>query len=206
MAQYLLKKHPEVLLGGDTLESGEARCRSFWEKFQKHQPHHKVFEHLSDCLGCVIPICLHGDKGRTLKKSPIACYSWESIWGLPRDLRDTAAKPAMNRRTQQKYDTGRLGATCFERSMSMCPGSGAKIIDKHEASKCTIQCRSLGDGEIFETHNSLGSLILVILLDSPIFKPMIDPLKFGDCKGQGNIYQDVTQCPVTKVKSILVNL
>lgn len=100
MAKHLLTKHPQVLLGGDALESAGPRCQAFWEKFRWQQPNHKVFEQFND-LSQVIPIAMHGDKGRTLKKSPIACYSWESIWGLPASLRDTATEPAMNRRAQQ---------------------------------------------------------------------------------------------------------
>ncbi|CAL1170886.1 unnamed protein product [Cladocopium goreaui] len=139
MAGHLLTKHPEILLGGDTLESGESRCKSFWEKFRDHQPDHKVFQQFVD-FRRVVPICIHGDKGRTLKKSPIACYSWESVWGLPAGLRDTATEPVLNRRNQQKYDTGHLGVTCLERSTSS--NGGGTYDDADDA--CTIKRRRLG--------------------------------------------------------------
>ena len=153
MARHLLTKHPEILLGGDTPESGETRCQSFWEKFRHHQPDHKVFQHFDE-FRRVIPICIHGDEGRTLKKSPIACYSWESVWGLPAGLRDTATEPSTNRRNQQKYDTGHLGVTCLERSSSS--KSGATYDDADGV--CTIKRRRLGQRGEYDTHNSLGFL------------------------------------------------
>ena len=153
MAGHLLTKHPEILLGGDTLESGESRCKSFWEKFRDHQPDHKVFQQFVD-FRRVVPICIHGDKGRTLKKSPIACYSWESVWGLPAGLRDTATEPVINRRNQQKYDTGHLGVTCLERSTSS--NGGGTYDDADDA--CTIKRRRLGQCGEYDTHNSLGFL------------------------------------------------
>ena len=153
MARHLLMKHPEILLGGDTLQSGESRCHSFWEKFRNHQPDHKVFQQFDD-FRRVIPICIHGDKGRTLKKSPIACYSWESVWGLPAGLRDTATEPTINRRNQQKYDTGHLGVTCLERSAS---SNGVALYDDDDDA-CTIKRRRLGQRGEYDTHNSLGIL------------------------------------------------
>ena len=157
MARHLLTKHPEVLLGGDTLERGGTRCRSFWEKFQKTQPTHKVFQHFTaDEYSRVIPICIHGDKGRTLKKSPIACYSWESIWGLPASLRNTATEQSINRRNLKKYDTGSLGATCLERSASASGSARYDALDQD----CSIKRRRLGETGEYDTHNSLGPMAI----------------------------------------------
>ena len=152
MARYLLEKHPEVLLGGDCLPAGELRCQQFWEKFKSYQPSHLVYKHHKDRLHQVIPVCLHGDKGRTLKKSPIACYSWEWVWGLPPNLRHTNDESQLKKNTEQKYDTGRLGQTCSER-----PGWTEGDI---AAGQCTIKRRRLSDGsdERIQTHNSLGYL------------------------------------------------
>ena len=69
----VLFQDPELLLGGDGLEAGRKRCESFWKRFENERPIHKVFETFeSSDLQWVIPVCLHGDKGTTLKKSPIA--------------------------------------------------------------------------------------------------------------------------------------
>ena len=88
------------------------------------------------------------------KKSPIACYSWESVWGLPAGLRDTATEPVINQRNQQKYDTGHLGVTCLERSTSS--NGGGTYDDADDA--CTIKRRRLGQCGEYDTHNSLGFL------------------------------------------------
>jgi len=151
MAEFLLQKFPELLLGGDSLRNGAQRCQDFWEKFRGYQPSHDVFKHHSKHLSNVIPICIHGDKGRMLRKSPIAVYSWESIWGLPDEIRNTSEESGLAKRQVQKYDTGRLGQTCAERMFpkQCCDADG-----------CTIHKRRLGDhGERLDTHNSLGNLV-----------------------------------------------
>lgn len=157
MAKYLLEKHPNILLGGLGLEDGELRCQDFWNKFKEYQPTHVVFDHYKDSLGQVIPICLHGDKGRTLKKSPVAVYSWESVWGLPSHLRRLASdRPLNNRGSEQKHDKGMLGQSCSERP-AWREGDGAG---------CTIKRRRLGEHpeEKTQTHNSLGYLGLIHML------------------------------------------
>lgn len=154
MAEFLLQKFPELLLGGDSLRNGAQRCQDFWEKFRGYQPSHDVFKHHSKHLSNVIPICIHGDKGRMLRKSPIAVYSWESIWGLPDEIRNTSEESGLAKRQVQKYDTGRLGQTCAERMFpkQCCDADG-----------CTIHKRRLGDhGERLDTHNSLGNLVYII--------------------------------------------
>ena len=158
MAKYLLQKHPEVLLGGDCLPDGELRCQQFWEKFKSYQPSHLVYKHHTARLHQVIPVCLHGDKGRTLKKSPIACYSWESVWGLPPNLRHTSDESQLEKKTDQKYDTGRLGQTCAER-----PGWTEGCV---AAGQCTIKRRRLAEGsdDRIQTRNSLGHLVFNIYI------------------------------------------
>ena len=158
MASYLLRNYPEVLLGGDTLETCGKRCRRFWENYKTNMPSHKVFQHFDgDDFERIIPICIHGDKGRTLKKSPIANYSWESVWGLPPDFRDTAVEPGFYRKFQQKYDVGRLGQTCGERSSSCSISTPCH----DQQGTCSINLRRLGtEGEAdLQKHNSLGVLV-----------------------------------------------
>ena len=150
MAKFLLQKYPEVLLGGGSREMCTERCSAFWEKFKGYQPEHRVFSDFgTEQLSRVIPIAMHGDKGRTLKKSPIAVYSWESIWGLPAKLRDLDLEPRQVQMQGKKYDHGRLGQTCGERGSA----------DTDCAFNCTIKRRRVGEtGEWIETHNSLGHL------------------------------------------------
>ena len=152
MAEHLLQKNPAVLFGGVDLRAGEAKCMEFWKKFELYQPSHAVFKHHAEHLHTTIPICVHGDKGRSLKKSPIACYSWESVWGLPDDLRYTPDEKLVKKRVDQKHDTGRLGQSCCERP-AWSEGPEA-------SSKCTIKRRRLGRHaeEKTQTHNNLGPL------------------------------------------------
>ena len=71
--QYILTKFPELLFGGDSLADAGSRCLDFWLKFQEAEPNHAVFGKFRDNLHQVVPLAMHGDKNRTLKKSPIAC-------------------------------------------------------------------------------------------------------------------------------------
>lgn len=78
--------YPWTLLGG--LNPGaEAQCLldSFWKLYRKEHPTHKVFE-LADRnlvnLKFTIPLAIHGDGGRTLKKQPLEVISMHPILGL----------------------------------------------------------------------------------------------------------------------------
>ena len=148
MAKHLLERQPETLLGGDSLASGGLRCYEFWQKFRSYQPSHVVYQHHAEELSKVLPICIHGDKGRTWKKSPIACYSWESVWGLPAELRDTTDETHVKRQSQTKHDMGRLGQPCCDRP----------AWNEEDPDTCTIKRRRLGEHveEPVQTHNSLG--------------------------------------------------
>lgn len=151
MAKYILQRCPELLLGGDPLHMAENRCKEFWNNFKQYQPWHAVFQHHSE-LSTVIPICMHGDKGRTLKKSPIAVFSWESVWGLPEDMRNTPDERFLKKRCQDKHDHGRMGQPCSERPLWK--------EDALAAAACTIKRRHLskhGNDKV-QTHNSLGIL------------------------------------------------
>lgn len=150
MVKYLLQKHPENLLGGECLVEGPRRCQEFWDMFEAYQPNHAVYIHHKD-HSRVIPVCVHGDKGRTLKKSPVACYSWEAVWGLPAHLRNSPEEGHLKKRTHDKYDTGRLGLLCCERP--------AREETDEAAAACTIKRRRLSGNadEKIQAHNSLGT-------------------------------------------------
>ncbi|CAK9057240.1 Uncharacterized protein SCF082_LOCUS30742, partial [Durusdinium trenchii] len=157
MVKYLLQKHPENLLGGECLVEGPRRCQEFWDMFEAYQPNHAVYIHHKD-HSRVIPVCVHGDKGRTLKKSPVACYSWEAVWGLPAHLRNSPEEGHLKKRTHDKYDTGRLGLLCCERP--------AREETDEAAAACTIKRRRLSGNadEKIQAHNSLGHSFLTHFL------------------------------------------
>lgn len=154
--QYILTKFPELLFGGDSLADAGSRCLDFWLKFQEAEPNHAVFGKFRDNLHQVVPLAMHGDKGRTLKKSPIACYSFEAIWGLPAPLREASLDKAA-RSKEEKQAMGHLGDTCMERcrecQVPWPRGADSKL--------CTIQRRRQGDVDsMVQSHNSLGHSFL----------------------------------------------
>ena len=155
MATYLLQKHPELLLGGDSLgPEGCKRCSIFWERFRCTQQDHCVYEHFSvEQLGRVIPLCIHGDKGRTLRKSAIACYSFEAVFGLPEHMRETAVEPSSKK--SKKHHDGQLGMSCGERKSAL-----SVPLTKLDASgACTVELRRQQVDTCMsglQTHNTLG--------------------------------------------------
>ena len=104
-----------------------------------------------------IPLFVHGDKGRTLQKSPVFVLSWETPWGLP---------PAMLKRTafdnrnaaKKAFGDGRLTWTCHQRLRF----SGKRKHSEMEGlSACPLECPSRLDHEknaqtCHQRHNSKG--------------------------------------------------
>ena len=152
MATFLLKKHPELLLGGDPVGPvAYKRCYTFWERFHNTQPNHAVYTRFTSTdLGNVIPVCIHGDEGRTLRKPPISVYSFETVFGLPEKLRDCAVEPG-ERNVVNKYVEGRLSQTCGERrAAGFVP---RPTLDPNGT--CTV-ARQHSSTEPLQMHNALG--------------------------------------------------
>ena len=78
--KHWLEQSPE-LLGG---KSGVPfdNFRTFWQVYQLQHPSHEVFEHHAHELDLVVPLCLHGDEGRALKKTNYFVVSIESPLGV----------------------------------------------------------------------------------------------------------------------------
>ena len=162
---FLLSKHPKLLLGG--LEPGvesDALLSTFWKRYRQFQPEHMVFQSFGEeDWKTVIPMMVHGDKGRTRLKLPIFVFSFESALGLPLDVR--VVGPAC-RKTEQQSKTIAT-CSCAERARS----AAGKFPD------CLI-CRRLaglpGDPEMEIPHNNRGNTLLtrflVIAIPSKIFK------------------------------------
>ena len=113
-SKLLLAKYEAVLFGGLTLgKETDELCTSFWDRYQAYNGDHVVYSKLSaEDRQCCIPILVHGDKGRTLQKSPIFVASFEVPWGLPPELLKRCAYD--QGRTRQLSD-GRLTWTCSDR-------------------------------------------------------------------------------------------
>ena len=76
--EFLLKRHPVLLCGVDG--NIESQLEAFWRCFQHIQPGHSVFQDPSK-LKCTLPLALHGDEGRYLKRSNYMICTVESLLG-----------------------------------------------------------------------------------------------------------------------------
>ena len=75
---YWLENNPEILAGHG---NAEHNFHAFWKLYEATHRSHKVFERHSDHLNRVVPICLHGDEGRAVKKTNYLVVSIESVLG-----------------------------------------------------------------------------------------------------------------------------
>ena len=86
MLEYLLQTHPWLLLGGlDPGEDSQALLEAFWETYKVEQLSHAVYEMAQAGrvnLAFTIPLVLHGDGGRTLKKQPLEILSFQPVLGI----------------------------------------------------------------------------------------------------------------------------
>ena len=77
---YLMGSSTNLLAGdGDPCRN----FRAFWMAFRVAHAHHDVYNspHLASCLDRTIPLVLHGDEGRTLKRGKCMVMSAQSILG-----------------------------------------------------------------------------------------------------------------------------
>ena len=167
----LLDKYPRVLQGG--LQAGPefARlCENFWQRYQIYHPQHVFYDRISrEEWGSSIPIFIHGDKGRTLQKSPIFVLSFETPWGLPDGMLQKCQYDNLTMRRKQ-YRDGRLSWTCLKRC-----GGKRKFEDMDS---CTMECpTTLLDNSAEESHqrqNNKGhsylSRFLVAAITSKVYK------------------------------------
>ena len=81
--QHWLENAPEILGGW----SGDApdNFKAFWELYRQTHGSHKVFTTHPDRLQHVVPLCVHGDEGRAVKKTNYLVMSIESPLGSLRD-------------------------------------------------------------------------------------------------------------------------
>lgn len=76
----LISDYPWLLAGGDQLDLHE-QVASFWALYEHVQPGHDIFKKDPSTLKHTIPIILHGDEGRYLKKGNFMCCTIECILG-----------------------------------------------------------------------------------------------------------------------------
>ena len=87
LLQRVMSAYPWMFLGG--LHPGRQAANAllaFWEGYRRHQPGHAVFQCDPARLSRTIPVVLHGDGGRTQKKTPLEILSLEAVLGLDTGL------------------------------------------------------------------------------------------------------------------------
>ena len=168
--KLLLAKYELVLFGGLTLgQKTEQLCGSFWDRYRSYNADHVVYSKLSqEDRQCCIPILVHGDKGRTLQKSPIFVASFEVPWGLPPELLKRCAYD--HRRNRQLHD-GKLSWSCSDRLRH----AGKRLYS--DMSECTVASPEHLDsacdpGKSHQRHNSKGHSYLSRFLIAAVTSKM----------------------------------
>ena len=153
----LLHRYPKLLWGGESV--GEEVCRNFWQQYQKFHAQHRVFERFDENdRARVLPVCIHGDKGRTYLKQPILCVSWESAFGLPKWLRASASKCERTRKqAHQRQEQGdKLSWPCAKRAWEQATP------ELHDDTDCPKRRRL--DERADMPHNGRGNTIMTRFL------------------------------------------
>ena len=81
--QHLLNKYEQLMFGGLTADASRELVGNFWSRYESHHKDHIVYTLPEEERPFCIPLMLHGDKGRSLQKSPIFVLSFQFPWGLP---------------------------------------------------------------------------------------------------------------------------
>ena len=154
---FLLKTYPKLLHGGlDLGPEQENLCLQFWQGYRLYHPEHEIYStFMQDEWKRILPVALHGDKGRTLNKQPIYCFGWETVFGLPLHIRTAAAKAA----APPRHETGgKLNQSCSERAQTL---QNPETLDDAE---CPRKRRRVGPSLPYKTsrmpHNQKGHVYL----------------------------------------------
>lgn len=81
--EYIARHDSHLLVGGIDLSDPRRKLvlSSFWQAFKVHHGQHAIYGRDENELCNYIPICLHGDEGRTRKKGAIYISSWQPCLG-----------------------------------------------------------------------------------------------------------------------------
>ena len=178
----LARKHPKLLTGGLDLDvRAENRLLEFWDHYRHFHGSHEIYKRFSreDCK-YIVPILVHGDKGRTLKKSPICCLSFETPFGLPAQYRKSARVGGHKKRP--RHD-GKLKTTCADRLKHSCPTGSLKRYSSENLETCTVKKLKLNSGCAHvepeaQLHNSKGhsylSRFFIVALAKSVYQENSD--------------------------------
>ena len=119
--KFLMEAHPE-LLGGHTGNCYD-NFKTFWEMFRTQHSTHAVFEKHNDHLHRVIPLLLHGDEGRAVKRTNYFVTSVESPLGSCGDpnLHCSCAEKLQGRSRLPSYgsDAGHVSSETLRQARTM---------------------------------------------------------------------------------------
>ena len=97
---------------------GKLTLKAFWYCYRFIHPDHIVFHTPGIDLGLCIPVLIHGDSGRTLKKSPFEVVSWQVVFGSKRKSScDDGEGPA---RKKTRTRPGMFERTALKRKLEEC--------------------------------------------------------------------------------------
>ena len=115
-ASKLLNSYEQTLFGGLKVgPEAESLCSEFWSRYRFTNPQHVIYSQVKESdRRSYIPCLLHGDKGRTLQKSPIFVLSWEVPFGLGPALLSKCAYDNVGYARKQVSDT-KLKWSCSHR-------------------------------------------------------------------------------------------
>ena len=83
--KYWMDTSPETI--GGCNNDAETIFSAFWALYRLQHPEHKVFQQHGDRLHKVVPLCIHGDEGRAVKRTNFLVCSVESVLGSVQDGR-----------------------------------------------------------------------------------------------------------------------
>ena len=173
--QALLRQYPKLVFAG--LPKGndsEKLLEAFWDKYELFHPQHQVFETYSrEQRRRIVPLCVHGDKGRGYQKSPCFVFSWQTPFGVPESIRQRASRTERVRNqhkrvAKRQVHGGCLSWTCAQRAeaSSVLPGGPLPA-----GGSCTLANPSLPhDVEHNGRGNSLLSRFLVTAIPNKTLK------------------------------------
>lgn len=78
----IMKTAPQFFLAGHCLSQVHKygpMFQRFWDGYQQDCPGHPIFSKPRSERKCCIPICLHGDEGRGLSKTPLMVLSYQVV-------------------------------------------------------------------------------------------------------------------------------
>ena len=78
----LLEKAPELLFGGLDLVEGQQMVSQFWAAYKQTHGSHPVYDDHGGDLSCVLPLAVHGDEGRGVRKGNTCLLTVETPFGL----------------------------------------------------------------------------------------------------------------------------